>query len=220
MPQNKGEKDRPDVLVLESVWSEDLSDPISVRPFLEGWGASWGIRVSFRSYHSSEDLKYWLSRFWQEGHNPRICYIAGHGNGRRLDGLHKDINLVSAIKDAIPRRPGPQPGVGAKGIHLGVCDVGNQKNLEDILKSTANSLSWVSGYADAVPWTESMLCDLLFLSYLLKGRWRTYDDDERGRVLENGEWRWERSPSAETVGDWVRRDFPLARAFGFNIAVR
>lgn len=182
MPQNEGVKTRPHVLVLESVWSDDLGDSTSVRPFLEGWGDSLGIRVSFRSYHDRGDLQHWLSQFWRAQINPRICYIAGHGNGNRLGGLNKDINLASAIATAIPRKPGPQRDVGAKGIHFGACNVGNQERLEEVLKSTANGLSWVSGYAHAVPWTESMLCDLLFLSYLIRGRCKTHDDDKGAGV--------------------------------------
>lgn len=44
----------------------------------------------------------------------------------------------------------------------------------------------------------------------------------RGRVLDlgNDELRWQSPQSVGMVAEWVHRDFPLANAFGFNVAVR
>ena len=86
MPNNEGIKIRPHILVLESVWSDNLSDNTSVRPFIEGWANAVGVRVAFRTYHDSKDLQYWLNEFKKAKSNPHVCYIAGHGRGKRLHG--------------------------------------------------------------------------------------------------------------------------------------
>ncbi|WP_329734741.1 hypothetical protein, partial [Archangium sp.] len=152
--------------MLENIWSDDLADSTSVRPFLEGWAASLDVRVGFRSYHGRDDLVHWLSEFWSAKSNPWICYIAGHTSGNRLSGLTSNINLTQAFSSAIPRKPGPQLDVGPnpKGVLLGTCVVGGRAKRLELLESTANSLQWVAGYEKVVPWMESTLCELLFLT--------------------------------------------------------
>jgi hypothetical protein len=54
---------------------------------------------------------------------------------------------------------------------LGSCFVGNDSDLIKILKSNKNLL-WVAGYENSIPWIDSTVFDVLFLSRILNKPWR------------------------------------------------
>ena len=84
------------LLVLESVWSEDLTNSISVKPFIDGWAALTEVDLTYRTYHDKRVLQYWLREFVCDS-DLKVCYIAGHsaGAGGRLGGLVEDINVTA-----------------------------------------------------------------------------------------------------------------------------
>lgn len=168
---HKGVRQRPHVLVLESTWEDELQDRTSVRPYMEGWGDALGIRVAWRGYNTRQGLAHWLRVFFQARTNPSICYIAGHGEGRKLvDVCGGRFDVVSVLKETCPNLPGPaRDGTKGKGLLLGACDVGTAAVRQEILDSTKSSLAWIAGYERTVPWHEATICDQLFLTYLLSG---------------------------------------------------
>jgi hypothetical protein len=83
----------------------------------------------------------------------------------------------------------------------------------------ATCARFVAGYQKAIPWTESMLVDCLFLSYLLGGtmKWVRTKHGERMpplRALEDFEIT--RSENPQKVAGQLYRDFPLAHDITFS----
>jgi len=214
MAANSGVKIRPHILVLESVWSSDISDNTSVKPFFEGWATQLGVRISFRSYYDANDLKSWLSVFASSRTNPYVCYVAGHGNKNRLHGATgASINLSKTISDVFPIKSGPKAKVGHKGILLGACEVGTAAALENIIKKTDSPLKWIAGYGKSVPWMESTLADILFLTYLIEGRLTPASRKTSKPIVQ-------KSKSPIKILEWVAEDYPLIADFDPNVAVR
>lgn len=214
MKANLGVRTRPHILVLESVWSSDISDNTSVGPFFEGWARLSGVRVSFRSYYDANSLKTWLKAFASSRTNPYICYIAGHGIKNRLHGATgPDINLRKVLSDIFPKKSGPKAKVGSKGILLGACQVGSADSLESIIKKTDIPLDWIAGYGESVPWMESTLADMLFLKYLIEGRITPETRTEDKPVIQKSE-----SPCK--ILEWVTTDYPLIADYKPNVATR
>jgi hypothetical protein len=77
----------------------------------------------------------------------------------------------------------------------------------------------VAGYQKAIPWTESMLVDCLFLSYLLGGtmKWVRTKHGERIPPLRDLEdFEITRSENPHKVAGRLYRDFPLAHDITFS----
>jgi len=215
------------VLVLESVWGDELSDTTSVRPFLEGWARALELRVAFRTFHDARDLGVWLAELFARQSYPSVCYIAGHGQGGRLSGVvGEDINLMGVLRKADPprRRRVPPPQASRKGILLGACETGSPQRRRRLLDATGAQLSWIAGYEREVPWLEATLCDLLFLTYLFEGRVKQDESSvNKGPVFvcdKDDDFMTRGSRSAQTLATWVREDFPVAKAAGFGATDR
>lgn len=195
------------ILVLESPWEEDLSDRKSVRPFIEGWARLHNIPVCYRMYHNAEDLKHWLQKFSADS-SLSACYIAGHGAGGRLGGLSSDINLM---KVATVTRDANLNQNTRKGILFGTCDVGAK--LTSFLNACGDGISWCAGYSKTVPWTESTLCDVLFLDYMLNGRMRR--SNQQFEMSAKGDFKVQKAKSAEVARGWLVEDMAVAKLCGF-----
>lgn len=196
------------ILVLESPWSEDLSDGKSVRPFIQGWAELRDIELSYRMYHNQPDLSLWLESFMCDP-DLRVCYIAGHGQGGRLCGLTKNINL-STIAAATNKKG--RVGTNNKGILLGACKVG--ANLKGFLNKCGSHIIWVAGYDRPIPWMESTICDLLFLEYIMIGRSKR--NKQGAFLMRNGDFIPQKTKYAKVAKNWVRRDCKLAVRCGFK----
>lgn len=203
--------DSKGLLVLESTWSDKLTDGTSVRRFLEGWAQDAHetqtdqFLFSYRMYYDQQSLAFWLAEFARSS-KFNVCYIAGHGEGGRLWGLDQNINLGSLAKATdVGKR-----NAHRKGVLFGSCEVGGR--LERFLESCGPRIVWAAGYSEVVPWAESTLCDLLFLQYLYRGRYR------RGKQgLFNTK---DETTSAADAMKWVLEDYPLAERLGFTVLER
>ena len=103
------------------------------------------------------------------------------------------------------------------GYIFGACDFVTPDTARNFLLSTG--ARFVAGYQKAIPWTESMLVDCLFLSYLLGGtmKWVRTKHGERMpplRALEDFEIT--RSENPQKVAGQLYRDFPLAHDITFS----
>lgn len=194
------------ILVLECPWSDNLSDATSVRPFIEGWATVRQLPFSYRMYYDANSLAHWLNVFAKDK-ALGACYVAGHGNGGRLSGLTRDINLASLGK-ATGRN---SKSSIRKGVLFGSCDVGS--NLDSFLSGCSNRISWVAGYDRTVPWMESMMCDLLFLEYVLTGRPRRKDG--AFSLTPSGSFRYQTATSISMARSWLLEDCGLAALCGF-----
>src|SRR5512143_1315147 len=204
------------LVVLESMWNPKgklLEEEPSVLPYLKAVRQSlaWeGIRVHlvYRRFYSSYDLGLILEAVRRRAF--QICYIGSHGQRRKLIGLgDKVITLESLVAHCRPSRE--------LGFIFGACDFVTPDTARTFLQATG--ARFVAGYQKAMPGTESMLGDCLFLSYLLGGtmKWVRTKHGERIpplRALEDFEIT--RSENPQKVAGQLYRDFPLAHDITFS----
>ncbi|MGH7374440.1 MAG: hypothetical protein ACREJY_09455, partial [Candidatus Rokuibacteriota bacterium] len=158
----------PGVVVLESMWNKKgrlLDDEPSVLPYLKAIRQSlaWeGIRVNlvYRRFYSSYDLGLLLEEVRRRRRSFQVCYIASHGQRRKLVGIGDKVIRLETLVDHC------SPSTGT-GYIFGACDFVTPDTARNFLLATG--ARFVAGYQKAIPWTESMLVDCLFLSYLLGG---------------------------------------------------
>jgi hypothetical protein len=105
----------------------------------------------------------------------------------------------------------------AIGYIFGACDFVTSDTARRFLADTG--ARFVAGYQKAIPWTESMLVDCLFLSYLMGGtmKWvRTKHGERRPPLRTHEDFEITRSASPQRVAGLVYRDFPLAHDITFS----
>ena len=123
---------------------------------------SWeGTRVNlvYRRFYTGYDLGLLLSEA-RRSRDFQVCYIASHGQRRKLLGIgNRVIRLETLARHCRPSRN--------TGYIFGACDFVTPDTARRFLVETG--ARFVAGYQKAIPWTESMLVDCLFLSYLVGG---------------------------------------------------
>jgi len=207
----------PGLVALESMWNRKgklLDEEPSVLPYLKAIKQSlaWeGIRVNlvYRRFYSSYDLGLLL----EEARRRRafqVCYIASHGQRRKLVGFgNRVIHL-----DTLAEHCRPSPDLG---YIFGACDFVTADTAQNFLARTG--ARFVAGYQKAIPWTESMLVDCLFLSYLLGGtmKWvRTKHGERIPPLRQHEDFEITRSEKPQTVAGRLYRDFPLSHDITFS----
>jgi hypothetical protein len=207
----------PGLVVLESMWNRKgglLEDEPSVLPYLKAIRQSlaWeGIRIQlvYRRFYSSYDLGLLLGEV-RRRRTFQICYIASHGQRRKLVGFgDKTIRLESLVRYC---RPSPRIS-----YIFGACDFVTPDTARKFLLGTG--ARFVAGYQRAIPWTESMLVDCLFLSYLLGGtmKWvRTKHGERIPPLRALDDFEITRSENPHKVAGTLYRDFPLAHDITFS----
>jgi hypothetical protein len=207
----------PGLVVLESTWNRKgklLESEPSVLPYLEAIRQSlaWeGVRINlvYRRFSGNYDLGLML-RELRRRRSFDICYIASHGHRRKLVGVGNKVIRLDKLVEHCGRSP-------RLGYVFGACDFVTPGSAGEFLRATG--ARFVAGYQKAIPWTESMLVDCLFLSYLLGGtmKWVRTKHGERVpplRALEDFEIT--RSENPQRVTGALYRDFPLARDITFS----
>ncbi len=199
------------LFVLETPWADDLDSGQSVGPFLIGLKEALGVRVTSQRFNGRADLAYYLRKFAKMNSGYSHCYIASHGTRGRLQALLQDVNAAT-IGDACQ-------GSRGRGFVIGACAFGNAKTATDFLRRTG--ASFVAGYERDVPWMESMLVDLAFLTYLLGGRCRRKRETNGTETLvvdhASDTFCVSRSNDPLKVAAWIYKDLPLARTLGFVV---
>jgi len=203
--------------VLESMWNRKgrlLEEEPSVLPYLKAIRQSlaWeGIRVHlvYRRFYSNYDLGLLLEEV-RRRRTFQVCYVASHGQRRKLVGLgDKVIHLENLVEYC---RPSPRIG-----YIFGACDFVTPDTAQTFLAATG--ARFVAGYQKAIPWTESMLVDCLFLSYLLGGtmKWvRTKHGERLPPLRAREDFEITHSTNPQTVAGRLYRDFPLAHDITFS----
>ena len=205
------------MVVLESMWNRRgrlLEDEPSVLPYLKAIKQSlaWeGIRVNlvYRRFYSNYDLGLLLDEV-RRRRSFQVCYIASHGHHRKLVGIgNRVIRLETLVAHC--------RASAHLGYIFGACDFVTEKTARDFLKRTG--ARFVAGYQKAIPWTESMLVDCLFLSYLLGGtmKWvRTKHGERIPPLRQDEDFEITRSENPQKVAGQLYRDFPLAHDITFS----
>lgn len=201
------------LLVLETAWNEPreiLRPSQSVLPFLQGLAGALDDRVVCRAFNAAEDLTLLLRAFVQNPGRLRYCYVAAHGSRGRIYGAQQGINLETILRAC--------RGSRGKGYIFGSCGFVNEATAARFLRETG--ARFIAGYSGGdVPWMETTIIDLLFLTYLIGGKVRRQEKDGRVEIVKNrkGDILLTRSPDPLTLGRWVYEDLPLARLMGFNV---
>ena len=205
------------LVVLESMWNPKgklLNEEPSVLPYLKAIRQSlaWeGIRINlvYRRFYSNYDLGLLLQEA-RRHRKPQVCYISSHGERRKLMGLGDKVIRLENLIDYC--RPSPTTG-----YIFGACDFVTPDTARKFLLATG--ARFVAGYQKAIPWTESMLVDCLFLSYLLGGtmKWvRTKHGERIPPLRELEDFEITRSENPQKVTGRLYRDFPLAHDITFS----
>jgi hypothetical protein len=207
----------PGLLVLESMWNRRgrlLDEEPSVLPYLKAirQSLSWeGMRVNlvYRRFYTGYDLGLLLSEA-RRSRDFQVCYIASHGQRRKLLGIgNRVIRLETLAGHCRPSR--------TTGYIFGACDFVTPDTARRFLVETG--ARFVAGYQKAIPWTESMLVDCLFLSYLMGGtmKWiRTKHGERRPPLRTHEDFEITRSENPQKVVGLLYRDFPLAHDITFS----
>ncbi len=196
------------LLVLETPWDDELTSALSVGPFLEGLGTSLEFSVTLQRFNGKRDLVHYLEEFRRDSRYS-YCYIASHGTAGRLETLLENVNGAT-IAEACR-------GGRGRGFIIGACAFGNRATATAFLTKT--HAAFVAGYKMDVPWGESMLTDLTFLTYLIGKRCRRHIANGCLELLttRRGEFKLQGSQDPIKIARWVYEDFPLSRALGFVV---
>lgn len=207
----------PGLLVLESAWNRRgrlLEEEPSVFPYLDAIRQSlaWeGTRINlvYRRFHSAQDLGLLVSEA-RRRRGFQLCYIASHGQRGKLIGMGNQVVRLETL--AVHCRS--SRGIG---YIFGACDFVTPDTAQQFLQATG--ARFVAGYQKAIPWTESMLIDCLFLSYLLGGtmKWvRTKHGERQPPLRAREDFEVTRSENPQRVAGLLYRDFPLAHDITFS----
>ena|GEM_PF-1976826 len=190
---------KPVFLVLESYWSENLRERDSVQPFIKGLCDLEGWEFHYRTFDSVNDLELWIKNFnkIRRSGKDKIIYLATHGSKTgKLHTLEQNIPI-----EALAKILGRAKSI--VGLHLGSCNLGQPKILEDLANKT--SLDWVAAYDQEVPWLESTALDLMFWAWIYAGAPRHV----RSRKL-----------TPEAAAHELYSRFNYAREMGFRVVYR
>src|SRR5258705_8903454 len=152
----RGDRTMPGVVVLESMWNKKgrlLDDEPSVLPYLKAFGRwlAWeGIRVNlvYRRFYSSYDLGLLLEEVRRRRRSFQVCYIASHGQRRKLVGIGDKVIRLETLVDHC------RPSTGT-GYIFGACDFVTPDTGKNFLLSTGSPCR--AGHPEAIPVTDTML---------------------------------------------------------------
>lgn len=204
------------IIVLESDWENDLNTTQSVYPAVEMFAAHNSVAICHKHYHDGEELFKWIADFINHKQH-EICYIAGHGKGKRLEGLNRNIN-IGKLFDKISQFPKTRKI--KKGLYFGTCESG--KNIDELFNKSNNTISWVAGYTSSVPWIASTMIDILFFDYYLFGATNTTKDKESFQLDTDKDITVDKSTyrSASRSYERILNDVKLASQCGFVVKSR
>ncbi|MBI4591628.1 MAG: hypothetical protein HY725_22610 [Candidatus Rokubacteria bacterium] len=207
------------LIVLESMWNPRgrlLDEEPSVLPYLKAIRQSlaWeGARVHlvYRRFYTAYDLGLLVREVLRKRKSFRYCYIASHGQRRKLVGFGERAIRLQKLVDYCR----PSQGMG---YLFGACDFLTPDTARDFLKKTG--ARFVAGYQKGIPWTESMLVDCLFLSYMLGGtmKWVRTKHGERVPPLKaRNNFEITHTENPQKVVGQLYRDFPLSHDITFSL---
>jgi len=157
------------ILVLESPWDDSSVESPSVWPFVSEFAKARGIRAYHQAFLDKASFIHWVETFNGEKlSEPKLLYIATHGQTGRISGLQKEINkrtIIATLKKA----------TNIAFVHFGSCFFGSEQNLDELL-SSATHIKWAAGYDQLVDWVDSTLFDIL-----LWGRIESRDEETKGQ---------------------------------------
>jgi hypothetical protein len=197
--------------VLEVNWEEQIlrrEIARSVRPFFHGLEGELDVDFPEGEFNSKDDLVTGLQEFRRS--RAKYLFVGSHGVRKMLFDTSHGITASTII--------GACKNSRGKGFFFSACDFGNRNTAREFLVET--KADFLAGYSRSVPWLESMLVDLFFLTYLLQGRVkrrRGAQGDVPSLVEDGSGFISEKSENPLKVARWVYEDVPLALPLGFDV---
>jgi len=156
---------RKNIACLESLWSSDVENRLSVVPILELVSKVNGIRYTYLTCNTREELSYNLGKLGKR-RGYRILYLSLHGKPGEiiLDGGRTDLESLADMMGA---------RFAGWAVHFGTCatiDVPPAR-LRRFMRAT--KVAMLLGYRTDVNWIASAALDLLLFD------WFQYYDDTR-----------------------------------------
>jgi hypothetical protein len=121
-------------------------------------------------------------------------------------GQSMDVSGIPVICLAASDEP---VGNAVKDSMLDCCDIG--RDLPGILAAARGRFAWAMGYTVEVPWIESLIMNLGFMKYILRGREVPISVGKGGVRVRT---RSTRTCSAEQAARWILDDFGIAKTMG------
>ncbi len=180
-----------DLFILESLWDDKLVSETSVRPFFEGLSRVYDIKYVYHTFHSEENIRYFIEESKRQKLSCPNYYIAAHGSRKCIHGLNDEKINGDSLIDIFKNFQG-------RSIYFGSCNFINDKTAEDILINT--KADWVAGYNREVDWFDSTIIDLAFWRYYLKGV-------ENKKIKET---QWKIAPE-------IYKKYPFSINLGFSV---
>ena len=195
---------RPKICCLESYWTQNMTDPLSVKPFLKsiGWMINKDIVIAHRFFDSGDGLSFYTQfpdgLIWKD---PKLAgidvfYIAVHG---KPGGLMTSVTEIES-DELISAFNGLDKFNNI--VYFGGCDVlGGKKGevfAKEFLKKTGTVA--VIGYTKEVLWVDSIIIDTLFLT-----RFFSIDGNQFEQL--------------QALYDSVLKDYPRAKECGFSLCL-
>jgi len=171
------------IACLESLWDEDIENRLSVSPILELVSKMDGVKYTYLTCSTIEELKYNLTLLKRKkGYG--ILYLAFHGSLGKIILAESPIDIETLATFM---------GKGFKDwiVHFGSCgtiDVGKDR-IKNFIKAT--DVSMVLGYKKEVDWIDSAALDLLILDWLQEYKdmlkfWKMLKSDYKDLILITG----------------------------------
>lgn len=171
------------IACVESLWNSDIENRLSVVPILELVSKVNGVRYTYLTCNTREELGYNLGKLKRKrGYG--ILYLSFHGKPGEvvLDGTSVDLETLAALMAR---------GFAGWVVHFGTCATIDipRKRMRKFMKATGVAL--VMGYGTDVNWVASAALDLILFDCLqyyedLRKLWIAFRRKQAGLIASTG----------------------------------
>ncbi len=162
------------VACLESLWDENVDQPLSVLPIIEAAARLKGFRYRYLPCNTREELGYNLGRL-SGGSEPGLLYLAFHGRPGQIVTARGDEITLEELAGYMGR------DFSGWVVHFSTCGTTRKGEgaVREFIRRTGAAM--VLGYDTDVDWTESSALDLLLFDWIqeyrsLKPLWSRFSD--------------------------------------------
>lgn len=178
-----GRDHRTNIACLESLWNSDIENRLSVVPILDLVCRVNGIRYTYLTCNTREELAYNLGKLGS-GRGYRILYLSLHGRPGEivLDGGRTDLESLAVMMGT---------RFAGWAVHFGSCSTISvpPARLRRFIAATRASV--VLGYETDVNWIASAALDLLLFDWFqyygdMRRLWRDFRKDYAALIRSTG----------------------------------
>lgn len=174
---------RKNIACLESLWNSDIENRLSVVPILELVTRINGIKYTYLTCNTREELAYNLGKL-RHGRGYRILYLSLHGKPGEiiLDGGATDLESLAGMMGA---------GFAGWAVHFGSCATISVPRARLRRFAEATQVAMVLGYRTNVNWIASAALDLLLFDWFqyygdTRRLWKDFRKNNAGLIAQTG----------------------------------